>query len=89
MKNVSLKIDDTLVEQLDFLVKTGKYKSRNEALRKMIKNSIERELSNFNINEIENEKINKLVKIFKKEKVTLIINSSKTAVDLVNEGRER
>ena len=89
MKNVSLKIDDTLVEQLDFLVKTGKYKSRNEALRKMIKNSIERELSNFNINEIENEKINKLVKIFKKEKVTLIINSSKTALDLVNEGRER
>ena len=89
MKNVSLKIDDTLVEQLDFLVKTGKYKSRNEALRKMIKNSIERELANFKINEIENEKIIKLVKIFKREKVTLIINSSKTAVDLVNEGRER
>lgn len=89
MKNVSIKIDDVIVEQLDFLVKKGKYKSRNEALRSMIKNSIEKEISTIKINEMDIEKINKLVAYFKKEKVSLTISSQKTAVDLVNEGRER
>ena len=89
MKNVSIKIDDVIVEQLDFLVKKGKYKSRNEALRSMIKNSIEKEISTIKINEMDIENINKLVAYFKKEKVSLTISSQKTAVDLVNEGRER
>jgi len=89
MKNVSIKIDDIIVEQLDFLVKKGKYKSRNEALRSMIKNSIEKEMSTIKINEMDIENINKMVAYFKKERVSLTISSKKTAVDLVNEGRER
>lgn len=89
MQTLSLKLDDELVNQLDFLVKTGRFRSRNAVLRKLIKSGLERESALVSSKNIDIEKILSFVKILKNKQVQLNIVSEKSAAELVAEGRER
>lgn len=89
MKILSIKIDDELVDQLDFLVKKGKFRSRSEAMRHMLKDGISREVSILTSENNDFESLHNFLNLLKKDKVKIDISSSKTAVELVAEGRER
>jgi len=90
MSIIPVKLKKELIEKLDYLIRIGVYKNRNSAIREIL----EDELSKRNYYEFENfvdpGKIRNIVEgllVIKDFNITL--ESDKTAVELVREGRER
>jgi len=81
---VPVRIDDDQLKRIDLLVKRGLYKTRNEAIRMMLKTRLLEELS-------EDEDVEDVVKILietkKKGHEPLVLWLEKTAVETVAEGR--
>ncbi len=90
MKILSMKLPDELIQQLDLLVDRGIYRSRNEALRYLINKGVKEEIATMFLQEqSQQDRINSIINQFKKMNVTLILNTNKTASELVGEERER
>jgi metal-responsive CopG/Arc/MetJ family transcriptional regulator len=83
---VPVRLDDEELKRIDLLVQQKHYKSRNEAIRKMLKSKLSEELS-------EDEDVHELVEILfklkKNGKNPLVLKLKKTAVETVAEGRGR
>ncbi|MBO0888237.1 hypothetical protein J2P12_03970 [Candidatus Bathyarchaeota archaeon] len=79
-------MDDEELKRIDLLVQRRLYKSRNEAIRKMLSSKLSEELS-------EDEDVHELVDILLKQKKRgkepLVLRLEKTAVEIVAEGRDR
>ena len=90
MKNLSMKLPDDIVQQLDILVERGIYQSRNEALRSLISKGVKKEFATmFLHDQTQQDRINSIVNQFKEMNIVLDLESEKTAVQLVSEERER
>lgn len=89
MHVVSMKLPKEIVKQLDLLVGNGIYRSRNDALRALIKAGLEREMGTLFLNDQQQAEISKIVQKFKTMGISLKMESNKTAAELVAEGRER
>ena len=84
---VPVRLDDEELKRIDLLVQQKHYKSRNEAIRKMLKSKLSEELS-------QDEDVHDLVEILvklkkKKGKDPVVLKLKKTAAETVAEGRER
>ena len=81
-----LRLDDDELKRIDLLVQQKHYKSRNEAIRQMLKSKLSEELSE---DEDVHELGESLLRIKKKGKDPLVLRLKKTAVETVAEGRGR
>lgn len=79
-----VRLDDEELKRIDLLVQRHLYKSRNEAIREMLKSKLSEELS-------EDEDVEDLVEVLlelkKKGKEPLTLKLRKSAVETVAEGR--
>ena len=89
MKILSIKLPEELIIQLDLLVKRKKYRSRNEALRILIKKGLESESTTEFFDKNSKNKIAKILNSFKERNVSFILTGDKNAEQLVSEERER
>ena len=83
---VPVRLDDEELKRIDLLVQQKHYKSRNEAIRQMLKSKLSEELSE---DEDVHELVESLLRIKKKGKDPLVLKLQKTAVETVGEGRGR
>ena len=83
---VPVGLDDEMLKRIDLLVQQKHYKSRNEAIRQMLKSKLSEELSE---DEDVHELGESLLRIKKKGKDPLVLRLKKTAVETVAEGRGR
>jgi metal-responsive CopG/Arc/MetJ family transcriptional regulator len=81
---VPLRLDDEELKRIDLLVRQKHYKSRNEAIRKMIKSKLSEELSE---DDDVHDLVDALLKLKKRGKDPLVLKLKKTAVATVAEGR--
>ena len=83
---VPVRLDDAELKRIDLLVQQKHYKSRNEAIRQMLKSKLSEELTE---DEDVHELVESLLRIKKKGKDPLVLRLKKTAVETVAEGRGR
>lgn len=83
---IPIKLSKREIVLIDYLVKTGRFKSRNEAIRHMIRKGLQELLDDFSIPDESDKMIDELLKV--REDI-LIIKTDKTAEELVREERER
>jgi len=83
---VPVRLDDAELKRIDLLVQQKHYKSRNEAIRQMLKSKLSEELTE---DEDVHELVESLLRIKKKGKDPLVLKLQKTAVETVAEGRGR
>ena len=81
---VPVRLDDEELKRIDLLVQQKHYKSRNEAIRKMLKSKLSEELSE---DEDVHELVETLLKLKEKGRDPLVLKLKKTAVETVAEGR--
>ena len=81
-----VRLDDAELKRIDLLVQQKHYKSRNEAIRQMLKSKLSEELTE---DEDVHELVESLLRIKKKGKDPLVLKLQKTAVETVAEGRGR
>ena len=86
MSVIPIKLSKKEIALIDYLVKTGFFKSRNEAIRYMIKRGLQELFSELFVS----SELDDIVKeLLETEGDILIIESEKTAAELVREERER
>ncbi|HZY93741.1 MAG TPA: ribbon-helix-helix domain-containing protein [Candidatus Bathyarchaeia archaeon] len=81
---VPVRIDDDQLKRIDLLVKRGVYKTRNQAIREMLKTRLLEELSE---DEDVEEAVRVLIETKKKGHEPLVLQLEKSAVETVAEGR--
>ncbi len=86
MSVIPIKLSKKEIALIDYLVKTGFFKSRNEAIRYMIKRGLQELFSELFVSSELDDIVKELLEI---EGDILIIESEKTAAELVREERER
>ncbi|RLE74917.1 MAG: hypothetical protein DRZ80_03720 [Thermoprotei archaeon] len=86
MSVVPIKLSKEEITLIDYLVRAGLFKSRNEAIRYMIRKGIQELLSELFISSEVDEIVEALLRA---ESDILVIKSEKTAEELVREERER
>lgn len=83
---VPVRIDDEDLKRIDLLVKRQAFRSRNEAIRKMIKTVISESMSDDqNVDEL----VKSLLKLKKTGKEPLVLRLNKPATAIVASGRDR
>ena len=91
MATIPVKLNKVEVSKIDYLVKIGKYKSRNQAIRSFINISLLQESINIEDDNPEIEKIkDKLYQLWDAQpEFILTTESNKSLVDLVSQDRMR
>ena len=91
MATIPIKLTKVEVSKIDYLVKLGKYKSRNQAIRSFIEVSLLQESINLDDQNPEIEKIkNELYLLWDSQpEFSLTTKSNKSLVDLVSQDRMR
>lgn len=89
MSAIPIRIPTDNLERIDYLVKIGRFKNRSEALKYFISTSLEKEEILMLEHDVDMDKINGLLSKIGKKKNLLVIESKKSAVELVGEGRSR
>ena len=91
MPTIPIKLNKIEVSKIDYLVKLGKYKSRNQAIRSFIENSLLQESINLEDENLEIEEIKK--KLYQlwdlQSEFNLTTGSNKSLVDMVSQDRMR
>jgi metal-responsive CopG/Arc/MetJ family transcriptional regulator len=83
---VPVRVDDDDLKRIDLLVKRASYRSRNEAIRQMIKAQLSEILAE---DEDVADLVTVLLKLKKKGVEPVALRLKKSAVDVVAEGRDR
>ena len=89
MRVVHVRLDDQDIKQIDRLVKRQSYRSRNEAIRKVIKEKLWKSLNNEDADENVEELVKSMLRMEKAGREPVVLRLRKTAVDSVAEGRDR
>ncbi len=91
MATIPIKLNKVEVSKIDYLVKLGKYKSRNQAIRSFIESSLLQESINLEDDNLEIEKIKK--KLYQlwdlQPDFNLRTGGNKSLVDMVSQDRMR
>ena len=81
---VPVRIDDEDLKRIDLLVKRQAFRSRNEAIRKMIKTILSESVSDDqNVDEL----VKSLLKLKRAGKEPLVLRLNQTATEIVASGR--
>ncbi len=83
---VPVRIDDEDLKRIDLLVKRQAFRSRNEAIRKMIKTKL---LESLTDDEEVDDLVEVLLKLKKSGNEPVVLRLKKTAAELVAGGRDR
>ena len=86
---VPVRLDDKDIKQIDRLVKRQSYRSRNEAIRKMIKEKLSESLNNEDADENVEELVKPMLRMKKAGREPVVLRLRKTGVDSVAGGRDR
>ena len=91
MATIPIKLNKVEVSKIDYLVKLGKYKSRNQAIRSFIQISLLQESINLEDDNPEIENIKKKLYLLwdSHPEFNLTTKSNKSLVDLVSQDRMR
>lgn len=91
MATIPIKLNKVEVSKIDYLVKMGKYKSRNQAIRSFIEKSLIQESINLEDDNLDIEKIkNTLYQLWDLQPAfNLTTESNKSLVDMVSQDRMR
>ncbi|MHA1675382.1 MAG: hypothetical protein ACTSYI_17360 [Promethearchaeota archaeon] len=91
MATIPIKLTKVEVSKIDYLVKLGKYKSRNQAIRSFIKISLLQESINLEDHNPDTERIkNELYQLWDSQpEFNLTTKNKKSLVDLVSQDRMR
>lgn len=91
MATIPIKLNKVEVSKIDYLVKLGKYKSRNQAIRSFIEKSLLQESINLEDDNLDIEKIkNILYQLWDLQPAfNLTTESNKSLVDMVSQDRMR
>lgn len=91
MATIPIKLNKVEVSKIDYLVKLGKYKSRNQAIRSFIEKSLIQESINLEDENLDIEKIkNTLYQLWDLQTAfNLTTESNKSLVDMVSQDRMR
>jgi hypothetical protein len=91
MATIPIKLKDQEVHKIDYLIKMGKYRNRNQAINAMIEASLTRELLFFEESEpITSEVKNKILQVFDAQpNFGFKLKNGKSLADLSSEDRER
>lgn len=90
MKVIPIKLSDEIIKKIDFLIQTKKYPNRSVAIRQLLEKIVKREeffYKNVDLNKQEIEKI--VNQLMQEKEVILDIAPSKTAAEIIAEGRGR
>jgi Arc/MetJ-type ribon-helix-helix transcriptional regulator len=82
---VPLRLNDDEVRRLNLLMKQGRYRTRNEAIRAILAEGIEEKLGE---DEDIADLVNKLLAIRKQGKNPISYASKRSVVEIISEGRE-
>ncbi|MGD0177537.1 MAG: ribbon-helix-helix domain-containing protein [Candidatus Bathyarchaeia archaeon] len=85
MTVVPLRLNDDEVRRLNLLMKQGRYRTRNEAIRAILAEGIEEKLGE---DEDIADLVNKLLAIRKQGKNPISYASKRSVVEIISEGRE-
>ena len=89
MWNIPINLDEEIIAKIDLLVKKGYYKNRSEALRDQIVKNLSK-ISIIDDDQHEEEVYQELLdKLLKLPDPPQILNTKKSIIELVSEGRER
>lgn len=90
MATIPLKLDGAHLKKIDFLIKKGIFKNRSQAIRCLLADRLINVILPFeneaNTDAIVNNVVKRMLGVSNQ---SLIINSDKSAVELVQEERER
>jgi Arc/MetJ-type ribon-helix-helix transcriptional regulator len=89
MSAIPVRIPTDKLERIDYLVKIGRFKNRSEALKFFISTSLEKEEIIMLEHDVDMKKIDELLDKIGNRKDLLTIESEKSAVEMVSEGRSR
>jgi len=91
MATIPIKLNKVEVSKIDYLVRLGKYKSRNQAIRSFIEKSLIQESINLEDENLDIEKIkNTLYQLWDLQTAfNLTTESNKSLVDMVSQDRMR
>jgi len=89
MRVVHVRLDDQDIKQIDRLVKRQSYRSRNEAIRKVIKEKLWKSLNNEDADENVEELVKPMLRMKKAGREPVVLRLRKTGVDSVAGGRDR
>lgn len=91
MITIPIKLNELDLEKIDYLIKVGRYKNRSQAIKTMLQEKLKQELISFEEENDQDEKKRKdaLAQMLKLSKLEIQFLTKKTAVELVNEERER
>ena len=91
MATIPIKLKDADVQKIDFLVKLGKYKSRNQAIRAFIQNSLAQEPITLDTQNPEFETIRtKLFQLWDAQpEFAFSLKNGRSLVDMVVNDRDR
>ena len=91
MITIPIKLNELDLVKIDYLIKIGRYKNRSQAIKTMLQEKLKQELITFEEENDQEEKKRKdaLAKMLKLRQLEIQFRTKKTAVELVNEGRER
>lgn len=82
---VPLRLNDDEVRGLNLLMKQGRYRTRNEAIRAILAEGIEEKLGE---DEDIADLVNKLLAMRKQGKNPISYTSKRSVVEIISEGRE-
>ncbi|MGD0689740.1 MAG: ribbon-helix-helix domain-containing protein [Candidatus Bathyarchaeia archaeon] len=85
MTVIPLRLNDDEVRRLNLLMKQGRYRSRNEAIRAILAEGLEEKLGE---DEDIADVVNKLLAIKKQGKNPISYASKRSVVEIVSEGRK-
>lgn len=90
MATIPLTIDEADLKKIDFLIKKGIFKNRSQAIRVLLADRLINIIIPFENEENTDAIVNNVVKrMLSVSNQSLIIKSDKSAVELVQEERER
>ncbi|MGA8857216.1 MAG: ribbon-helix-helix domain-containing protein [Candidatus Bathyarchaeia archaeon] len=85
MTVIPLRLNDDEVRRLNLLMKQGRYRSRNEAIRAILAEGLEEKLGE---DEDIADVVNKLLAIKKQGKNPISYASKRSVVEIISEGRK-
>jgi Arc/MetJ-type ribon-helix-helix transcriptional regulator len=92
MATIPIQLNDVDLKKIDYLVKSGRYKNRSQAIKSMIQEKLTQEVLPFEVdNPDQDELMKKILHDLREKKISGVftIDSDKSAAELISEDRDR
>jgi len=91
MPTIPIQLNEAELQKIDYLIRIGRYKNRNQAIKAMLNERLVRESYLFAFESAEEDQVRRKVveKLLGKPDISFKNLTKKSAVELVSEERER